>query len=82
VGLVMHRVSAMWLVFSSSLACAGAPLLMALIDPAWPYWYAAFPAQVLHPVCFHWGSWPSWPVSDVRLAVSRCALLRRPRHYQ
>lgn len=51
VGLVMHRVSAMWLVFSSSLACAGAPLLMALIDPAWPYWYAAFPAQVLHPVC-------------------------------
>jgi MFS family permease len=57
VGLVMHRVSAMWLVFSSSLACAGAPLLMALINPAWPYWYAAFPAQVLHPVCFLWWPW-------------------------
>lgn len=82
VGLVMHRVSAMWLVFSSSLACAGAPLLMALIDPAWPYWYAAFPAQVLHPVC-------SLGIRRCRdryltghvLAVSRCALLRRPRHH-
>ncbi|KAK3389698.1 integral membrane protein [Podospora didyma] len=50
VGLFIHRVSAMWLTFSTSLVCAGAPLLMALIDPLWPYWYAAFPAQVLHPL--------------------------------
>lgn len=50
VGLFIDRVSAMWLVFSTSLACAGAPLLMALIDPKWPYWYAAFPAQILHPL--------------------------------
>lgn len=49
-GLLIHRVSTLWLVFVSSLACSGSPLLMALIDPAWPYWYAAFPAQVLEPV--------------------------------
>ncbi|KAK3323114.1 integral membrane protein [Cercophora scortea] len=50
VGLIFHRVSIMWLVFSTSLACSGAPLLMALIDPSWPYWYAAFPAQILLPL--------------------------------
>ena len=26
--------------------CAGAPLLMAIINPDWPYWYDAFLAQV------------------------------------
>ncbi|KAF4595172.1 aminotriazole resistance protein [Ophiocordyceps camponoti-floridani] len=50
IGLFIHRVSAMWLVFSTSLACAGSPLIMALIRPEWPYWYAAFPAQLLHPL--------------------------------
>lgn len=50
VGLFVHRISAMWLVFGTSLACSGAPLLMATINPSWPYWYAAFPAQILHPL--------------------------------
>ncbi|KAK7961996.1 uncharacterized protein PG986_002821 [Apiospora aurea] len=49
-GLFIDRVPAVWLVFSTSLACAGSPLLMALIRPEWPYWYAAFPAQLLHPL--------------------------------
>jgi MFS family permease len=49
-GLFIHRVSPMYLVLTSSLLCAVAPLLMALAKPEWPYWYAAFPAQVLQPV--------------------------------
>ncbi|KAK2593187.1 hypothetical protein QQS21_009116 [Conoideocrella luteorostrata] len=50
IGLFIDRVSAMWLVFSTSIACAVSPLIMALIKPEWPYWYAAFPAQLLHPL--------------------------------
>ncbi|KAK5655068.1 hypothetical protein OQA88_5967 [Cercophora sp. LCS_1] len=50
VGLFVHRVSAKWLVFGTSLACAGAPLLMTLIKPEWPCWFSAFPAQILHPL--------------------------------
>ncbi|KAK0668930.1 major facilitator superfamily domain-containing protein, partial [Cercophora samala] len=49
-GLVIHRVSARYLVFFTSLACSVSPLLMAMIDPGWSYWLAAFPAQILHPV--------------------------------
>lgn len=46
VGYFIHRIPAMWLVLIASALCAISPLLMALIDPAWPYWYCAFPAQV------------------------------------
>jgi len=50
IGALLHRVPPVHLLLWSSLICAGSPLLMALIDPRWPYWYAAFPAQVLQPV--------------------------------
>lgn len=49
-GLFIHKVSPIYLVLPSSFLCAGAPLLMALNNPEWPYWYAAFPAQLLQPV--------------------------------
>ncbi|KAM7211863.1 Major facilitator superfamily domain containing protein [Rhypophila decipiens] len=49
-GTFIHRIRPLYLVLGSSVLCAGAPLLMALIDPAWPYWYAAFPAQLLLPL--------------------------------
>jgi MFS family permease len=49
-GFVVHRVPATYAVLISSGLCAGAPLIMALIDPAWPYWYAAFFAQLLAPM--------------------------------
>lgn len=49
-GLLVDKVSAFWLVTTSSVLCAGAPLLMALINPAWPYWTSAFVAQILQPV--------------------------------
>ncbi|EXA30220.1 hypothetical protein FOVG_18388 [Fusarium oxysporum f. sp. pisi HDV247] len=37
------------LVALASLLSAGSPLLMAFIQPDWPYWKCAFPAQILMP---------------------------------
>ncbi|RAO65319.1 uncharacterized protein BHQ10_001331 [Talaromyces amestolkiae] len=49
-GLLVHRVSAFYLVVGSTLLTAGSPLLMALINVEWPYWYDAFFAQALSPI--------------------------------
>lgn len=38
------------LVLVALLLSTGSPLLMALISANWPYWYAAFPAQLLAPL--------------------------------
>jgi MFS family permease len=48
-GFIVHKVNANWLVALASLISAGSPLLMAVIQPNWPYWKCAFPAQVLMP---------------------------------
>ncbi|KAK2134217.1 major facilitator superfamily domain-containing protein [Fusarium oxysporum II5] len=48
-GLVVHKIRANWLVALASLLSAGSPLLMAFIQPDWPYWQCAFPAQILMP---------------------------------
>ncbi|RKL22154.1 hypothetical protein BFJ72_g14720 [Fusarium proliferatum] len=48
-GLVVNKIRANWLVALASLLSAGSPLLMALIQPEWPYWKCAFPAQILMP---------------------------------
>jgi len=45
-GFFIHRLPVLHLVLISSMLSAGAPLLMALINSKWPYWYDAFPAQV------------------------------------
>ena len=45
-GMAVHRMSVYYLVLCVCTLSAGAPLLMALIKPDWPYWYVAFPAQV------------------------------------
>jgi MFS family permease len=50
VGLFVHKAPARWLVTVSSLLCAGAPLLMAIVNPSWSYWYAALWAQALAPM--------------------------------
>lgn len=42
VGMFVDKVSARWLVAVSSLLCAGAPLMMALVNPDWSYWYMEF----------------------------------------
>ncbi len=49
-GLFVHRVPAIYLVVVASILSAGAPLLMALINPRWPYWFDAFFAQLLVPL--------------------------------
>lgn len=49
-GLVVHRVPAIYLVVLSSILGAASPLLMAIVKTDWPYWYAAFPAQLLEPL--------------------------------
>lgn len=36
----------------TSILCAGSPLLMAVIQPSWPYWGNAFVAQLLQPISF------------------------------
>jgi MFS family permease len=49
-GFFVHKVSAGWLVTSTSILCACAPLFMAVMDPKWTYWYMAFWAQALSPI--------------------------------
>jgi Na+/melibiose symporter-like transporter len=49
VGFFVHRVPAQWLVAGSALICAASPLIMALMDPRWNYWYLGFWAQVFAP---------------------------------
>ncbi|KAI1339127.1 MFS general substrate transporter [Xylariaceae sp. FL0016] len=49
-GIFVNRMPIMWTVLISSTTSAIAPLLMALIRPAWPYWYDAFFAQILAPL--------------------------------
>ncbi|EMC99772.1 hypothetical protein BAUCODRAFT_119348 [Baudoinia panamericana UAMH 10762] len=49
-GLIVDRVPVLYAVLISSGLCALSPLLMAIVNPAWPYWYDAFFAQALSPV--------------------------------
>jgi hypothetical protein len=45
----VHRIPALYLVAGSSIICASSPLIMALLNPAWNYWYLAFWAQAFSP---------------------------------
>ncbi|KAJ5625124.1 major facilitator superfamily domain-containing protein [Penicillium lagena] len=49
-GLLVHRLHANYLVVVSSVLSAGSPLLMAIIDPEWSWWYCAFWAVLLGPL--------------------------------
>lgn len=49
-GYFVDRAPVFWLVIVTTTLTAGAPLLMALIDPHWAYWKGAFFAQVLAPL--------------------------------
>ena len=49
-GFFVHKVPAIWIVTVTSALCAGAPLLMAVVQPSWPYWGNAFVAQLLQPI--------------------------------
>ncbi|KAF2643056.1 MFS general substrate transporter, partial [Massarina eburnea CBS 473.64] len=49
IGWVVDRIPARWLISGSAFICAVSPLMMALVDPAWPYWYLEFWAQIFAP---------------------------------
>ena len=49
-GLIVNKVPVIYLVLISSAFGALGPLLMAINSPHWPYWYAAFPAQLFEPL--------------------------------
>ena len=49
-GLLIDRLPVFAVVLVALILNAGAPLLMAVISPQWPYWYDAFFAQLLAPI--------------------------------
>ncbi|KAF4763812.1 hypothetical protein N7455_010487 [Penicillium solitum] len=49
-GLLVHRLHADHLVLVSTFLSAGSPLLMAIINPNWSWWYCAFWAVLLGPL--------------------------------
>lgn len=49
-GLMINRVPAYYLVLITSAICALSPMLMAIIDPLWSWWYCAFWAMLLLPL--------------------------------
>ncbi|EHK20863.1 uncharacterized protein TRIVIDRAFT_192541 [Trichoderma virens Gv29-8] len=49
-GLLIHRIPAFYLLLSSVILSAGAPLLMATIKVHEPYWFNAFFAQLVSPI--------------------------------
>ncbi|KAF4232601.1 hypothetical protein CNMCM8980_004848 [Aspergillus fumigatiaffinis] len=53
IGVFVHKVPAFWIATVTSLLCAGSPLLMAVIQPSWPYWGNAFVTQLLQAVSFN-----------------------------
>ncbi|KAI9801685.1 MAG: hypothetical protein M1833_002367 [Piccolia ochrophora] len=50
-GIFVNRFPANILVLGAAIISAMSPLLMAVIQPDWPYWYSAFPAVLLAPIC-------------------------------
>ncbi|KAJ5883483.1 uncharacterized protein N7473_010369 [Penicillium subrubescens] len=49
-GLLVHRLHANYLVLVTTVLSAGSPLLLAIIDPNWSWWYCAFWAVLLGPL--------------------------------
>lgn len=49
-GLLVHRLHANYLVLVTTVLSAGSPLLLAIIDPQWSWWYCAFWAVLLGPL--------------------------------
>jgi MFS family permease len=50
VGIFVHRLPAGRLIMGSSILCAVAPLMMALVNPDWNYYYLELWAQILAPM--------------------------------
>lgn len=84
-GYFVNRMPVMWVVLASSALSAISPLLMAVINPQWPYWYMAFIAQVgssartasCRPVLLLISHHPTHSLSAVTLRCLTDATLRR-----
>lgn len=50
VGIFVDRLPAGWLIITTSILCATAPLMMAVVDPTWKYYYLELWAQILAPL--------------------------------
>ncbi|KAI9674922.1 MAG: hypothetical protein M1822_008984 [Bathelium mastoideum] len=50
IGMILHRASAYWIILLVCCLTAISPLLMALAEPTWSYWYATFWAVLLSPL--------------------------------
>lgn len=48
--MFVHKVPAVWIIVGTALISAVAPILMAVVQPQWPYWTNAFIAQLLMPI--------------------------------
>ncbi|TVY78534.1 Drug resistance protein [Lachnellula suecica] len=49
-GMLINKISVLAALLTLTILCAIAPLLMAIADPGWPYWYCEFWAQLLTPL--------------------------------
>jgi MFS family permease len=49
-GLLVNKIPAVWLLSVTAVLSAVSALLMALVQPEWPYWYNSFFSQLLMPV--------------------------------
>jgi MFS family permease len=50
-GLIVNHVPANVLILSTAVITSISPLLMANVKPSWSYWYGAFIADLLSPIC-------------------------------
>ncbi|KAH7363441.1 major facilitator superfamily domain-containing protein [Plectosphaerella cucumerina] len=50
IGMFVHKIPAVWIIVVTAVVSSVAPLLMAVIQPEWPYWTNAFIAQLLMPI--------------------------------
>jgi MFS family permease len=49
-GMLINKIPVLAAVLTLTVLCAIAPLLMAITNPRWPYWYSALWAQLLTPL--------------------------------
>ena len=65
-GLIIHRVRGDVIIASFSFVSLAAPILMALVNPSWVYWEAAFPAIILNTI----GADASFTISNLLITSS------------
>lgn len=65
-GFIVHRIRGDMIIASATLISCTAPIVMALVNPRWIYWEAAFPAVFLNPM----GADASFTISNLLITSS------------